>query len=42
MVTGKGFPSPTGVNHYESATQIFTIVNEVAAFPSPTGVNHYE
>ena len=36
-----GFPSPTGVNHYELKPVIIQIL-EKYQFPSPTGVNHYE
>ena len=37
------FPSPTGVNHYESisAEDCYGIITK-EMFPSPTGVNHYE
>ena len=35
------FPSPTGVNYYESAYEKFGGVGE-EEFPSPTGVNYYE
>ena len=37
----KGFPSPTGVNHYEYKLRLETYKN-LHKFPSPTGVNHYE
>ena len=38
---GIRFPSPTGVNYYESATLVRKIA-ENYKFPSPTGVNYYE
>ena len=34
------FPSPTGVNHYESDVKEVWFIKK--RFPSPTGVNHYE
>ena len=37
-----GFPSPTGVNHYEFIRQMKINDEHVYMFPSPTGVNHYE
>ena len=36
----KKFPSPTGVNYYESMKEIREMSLE--EFPSPTGVNYYE
>ena len=38
----KGFPSPTGVNYYESLRSQMSDVYECNLFPSPTGVNYYE
>ena len=35
------FPSPTGVNYYESKL-VSIRVNKKLEFPSPTGVNYYE
>ena len=34
------FPSPTGVNYYESKGD--NIMQIMFEFPSPTGVNYYE
>ena len=37
------FPSPTGVNHYESKIKSYIEHKiDMTQFPSPTGVNHYE
>ena len=36
------FPSPTGVNYYESQGMEFNQMIEIIEFPSPTGVNYYE
>ena len=36
------FPSPTGVNYYESKTKEDRQVAFLKEFPSPTGVNYYE
>ena len=36
------FPSPTGVNYYESSLDIEYLELYVTGFPSPTGVNYYE
>ena len=35
------FPSPTGVNYYESYVVSHETIS-VLVFPSPTGVNYYE
>ena len=36
------FPSPTGVNYYESFYGVLSFDWEIISFPSPTGVNYYE
>ena len=33
-----GFPSPTGVNYYESYQQFLNELEELKKFPSPTGL----
>ena len=39
----KEFPSPTGVNYYESSIDIASSSSHFTKqFPSPTGVNYYE
>ena len=35
-----GFPSPTGVNNYESVLKV--VLKALLKFPSPTEVNYYE
>ena len=36
------FPSPTGVNYYESMRESLMNSGKQEKFPSPTGVNYYE
>ena len=36
------FPSPTGVNYYESQKITLYDILMMCGFPSPTGVNYYE
>ena len=36
------FPSPTGVNYYESMLDNVAMTALRRGFPSPTGVNYYE
>ena len=36
------FPSPTGVNYYESPYTDTCVICGKKTFPSPTGVNYYE
>ncbi len=36
------FPSPTGVNYYESVNREIERARKKKEFPSPTGVNYYE
>ncbi len=42
LLTTAKFPSPTGVNYYESSLDIEYLELYVTGFPSPTGVNYYE